>query len=564
MAVPRVFHPVKKQDFTIRTTTVHKKFIVDQNSFATTESGYFKWEGYYTGEKLKIGSRTYPTNSIDGTYKHIIWKSIDSQYYRFPYDRCATLEHSNPRFSRKHLNITASVLRLPYLDYGLSIKPGSVEITNSYFGLNLRDDQNGNLYDVSLDTGSYTDSYNLVGYWSFDNEFRKFKDLANQSHDLFQLNTQADCILNEISFTSKVFEPDETSISKNVRLAEGVHTTTNTGSGFSGYFDGSSYVLTKHRDEFNFAQDQDFTIAFWIRTYGQLQNTATQNYNQIISKKGVIYKQTYGIQKTYLNDQEIEVPYLSSSFINENTDIYPYDFRLYNDLTSDLNKIEFRRSDGINTCSLTGSKSGQWDHIAATKSGSLLSLYINGTLVDSKTDSTGHCLNKHSLMFGANNMNCDIGWTGYLDEIRIFDRAYPQSSIVTLANNANQSMYQTSIVGNVFYRHGTIVMSGMDPKFKNIFDQQWNLKYRGTHQIYNYETLVRIKKGWFNHSTNSTLRRNPNSDLLIDDVTGSLKPYFHTIGLYNESNELVAIGKINQPIQLRDDVDLNLIVKFDG
>lgn len=152
MAVPRVFHPVKKQDFTIRTTTVHKKFVVDQNSFATTESGYFKWEGYYIGEKLKIGSRTYPTNSIDGTYKHIIWKSIDSQYYRFPYDKCATLEHSNPRFTKKYLNITASILRLPYLDYGLSIKPGSVEITNSYFGVNLIDNQYGKLCEVSLDT----------------------------------------------------------------------------------------------------------------------------------------------------------------------------------------------------------------------------------------------------------------------------------------------------------------------------------------------------------------------------------------------------------------------------
>jgi hypothetical protein len=51
--------------------------------------------------------------------------------------------------------------------------------------------------------------------------------------------------------------------------------------------------------------------------------------------------------------------------------------------------------------------------------------------------------------------------------------------------------------------------------------------------------------------------------MYLDDFTGSLSPYITTIGLYNKSNELIAVGKMGQAIKKRDDVDLNVIVKFD-
>ena len=46
-------------------------------------------------------------------------------------------------------------------------------------------------------------------------------------------------------------------------------------------------------------------------------------------------------------------------------------------------------------------------------------------------------------------------------------------------------------------------------------------------------------------------------------ISGTLKPYVTTIGLYNKNYELVAVGKLAQPVQKRDDVDMNFVVRWD-
>ena len=40
-------------------------------------------------------------------------------------------------------------------------------------------------------------------------------------------------------------------------------------------------------------------------------------------------------------------------------------------------------------------------------------------------------------------------------------------------------------------------------------------------------------------------------------------PYITTVGLYDQYGRMLAVGKLGTPIHKRDDVDLNLIVKFD-
>ena len=40
-------------------------------------------------------------------------------------------------------------------------------------------------------------------------------------------------------------------------------------------------------------------------------------------------------------------------------------------------------------------------------------------------------------------------------------------------------------------------------------------------------------------------------------------PYITTLGLYNDAGQLIAVGKLGTPIRKRDNVDMNIIVKFD-
>jgi len=51
---------------------------------------------------------------------------------------------------------------------------------------------------------------------------------------------------------------------------------------------------------------------------------------------------------------------------------------------------------------------------------------------------------------------------------------------------------------------------------------------------------------------------------MADFATGSLfKPYITTIGLYNENNELLVVGKLGQPIKTSNETDTTLIVRWD-
>ena len=46
-------------------------------------------------------------------------------------------------------------------------------------------------------------------------------------------------------------------------------------------------------------------------------------------------------------------------------------------------------------------------------------------------------------------------------------------------------------------------------------------------------------------------------------MSGTLKPYITTVGLYDEQARLLAVGKLAQPIQKLDDVDMNFVVRWD-
>jgi len=52
---------------------------------------------------------------------------------------------------------------------------------------------------------------------------------------------------------------------------------------------------------------------------------------------------------------------------------------------------------------------------------------------------------------------------------------------------------------------------------------------------------------------------------VYDFATGSyFQPYVTTIGLYNDANELVAVGKLAQPVPKSRYTDMTFVVKFDS
>jgi hypothetical protein len=52
---------------------------------------------------------------------------------------------------------------------------------------------------------------------------------------------------------------------------------------------------------------------------------------------------------------------------------------------------------------------------------------------------------------------------------------------------------------------------------------------------------------------------------LIDNVTGSaFNPYATTVGLFNDANELLVVGKLATPYPIPENTDITFIVRWDS
>ena len=588
MAKPSVFKSIKSNDITVKKFKSYKNWTVTNTDYSS--SGYSVLQAIHTTEKTPIGSvesANDPTNSFDGSYQAIVWKSLDHMYYRFPYDPARTTELCNKETVTKFLFISASTIAFPYLKTGEQVKPGSVNISKIDTLtmtplLWLYDDRNGNLYDPAINTSSFAPKNNLVAYWGFNNEFRRFRfnqgNSNNQTIFLPSATNISNIDADKIDFESNIFNPEFKSDIHDVSFIPGITTIdpflSPKNTGLQVDFAGTGYVLTNNHDSYNFGKCDEFAISFWI-TLPVSQSVTASNENYIISKRGVEDVITY--DKTVAKIVQHET--------NVNYNKFPFQLSVFNQSAgvNKSGKIVFRRSDGINTTELSSSSAltGSQYHVVVQKTGSNLELYFDGyldsTIPDVVTDST---TNPAKLIFGAMNKSGSYGLSGSLDEVRIYNTALTQDQVTSLSNidYLLGSAYQTNVVGNVFYKFGQCVVSSCMPTYNDIFNGLWTVKYRSTHTIFEHETFLTVPMDTFNLTLNPTATYKPAAgtsancatsvasepgDAILPDFTGSLRPYITSIGLYNEFGELLVIGKLAQPIQKRDDVDMNFIIRYD-
>ena len=118
-------------------------------------------------------------------------------------------------------------------------------------------------------------------------------------------------------------------------------------------------------------------------------------------------------------------------------------------------------------------------------------------------------------------------------------------------------------IGNVFYNHGMMVLGAIPARFADVI----SVNARGTHTIYETEISCTVQPGEFGMSTNPTLQEyDPQQNQFVyrSFVTSShFKPYITSIGLYDDFGQLLAIGKLNTPIQTPNNMDTTFIVRYD-
>ncbi len=135
------------------------------------------------------------------------------------------------------------------------------------------------------------------------------------------------------------------------------------------------------------------------------------------------------------------------------------------------------------------------------------------------------------------------------------------SSVTFTANDSIVNLYVEAILVNAeFSRNFPNSISVI-----NVSELK-KLQFQGSHLIYEHEYQCTVQEDEFNDTMNISARKikSLQSQDLADFATGSLfKPYVTTIGLYNEDNELLVVGKLGQPIRTSDETDTTFILRWD-
>ena len=147
------------------------------------------------------------------------------------------------------------------------------------------------------------------------------------------------------------------------------------------------------------------------------------------------------------------------------------------------------------------------------------------------------------------------------------------SSSVQIATT-NYEIYPAStitdneLLGNIYYSHGmlTLTKSDIAKRFQEQVLRSGSLSWKGSHTIYEHTYNCRSNQSQLNFTLNPSSYNNTTaSGSVNDNITGSyFQPYVTTVGLYNDANELIAVGKLGQPIPKSQHSDMTFAIKFDA
>ena len=500
---PTVFKKIDVSDVAINPFPAYKSWTIYSGS---ATSSALPLNGVYTDVSVlpALGSElTYnDAANINGRLQSVTYFSINHLFYKNKSEPYKTYGPTNLNRTKKALFQSASILSIPQNKIGESIKPASFSFTSSVSG-SYASDRYGNIYDSAYNTNSI-----IPGV--------KWYEGFNEYFDVSRISYKSQGVL---------YTPGVTTTSGQQRAL-----------GLSAYFSGSGYIESA-LDGF-YDRDHDYAVSFFI------SGTNSTTSNQLVIAKA---------------SQSI-------------TPSYPFRIEL-----SGSNQLIFTTQGSTTFKTFITSSTivtSSWTHIVCQKTGSSLQMYVNGTLQSSVSNSllgvftspftaSARIDNRDTLKIGGFSPN-SLNLQGYLDEIRIFNNALSGSQISALSGRSEGgTLLQTQYVGNVFSKQGLIVFSSADYRVNDLLKTPYTASYRSTVTIHEMNVVTKLDAGDFNMSTNITLTGDDDSTY-YSFVTGStFAPYITTIGLYNDAGQLLAIGKLAQPIRKRNDVDINFLIRLD-
>jgi hypothetical protein len=156
---------------------------------------------------------------------------------------------------------------------------------------------------------------------------------------------------------------------------------------------------------------------------------------------------------------------------------------------------------------------------------------------------------------------------------------------------------QSPIVGNIFYGQGIVTITGTPAlpdtssntlgygygvygttvyganSYSGLSDQDLiqsfinyvnvTMSFSSSLTIYENQYKCTLRENEFNYTLNPTLQTDSSGSLLSYTTSSQWAPYVTTVGLYDEAQNLLAVGKLSQPLPTSATTDTTILVNID-
>lgn len=141
------------------------------------------------------------------------------------------------------------------------------------------------------------------------------------------------------------------------------------------------------------------------------------------------------------------------------------------------------------------------------------------------------------------------------------------SGSIVLEDNAEGSLTVPSgsgvkKVGDIVYTHGIVVVTDLDTVITLQSGSLPTLSWQSSSEIHTYTAHCRIHDYEFNSTLNPTVISGSLGEVEAKFLEPYFNPYITTVGLYNDADELIAVGKLSQPLPKSKDTEMTILVKL--
>lgn len=129
----------------------------------------------------------------------------------------------------------------------------------------------------------------------------------------------------------------------------------------------------------------------------------------------------------------------------------------------------------------------------------------------------------------------------------------------------------STYIGNIMYEHGIVVLTGGE-RTRNYWDEEISTfvnnsniicSFSSSYTIYETQYKCTIGESEYNFTQNPSVISGSNGTPWGFATSASFSPYITTVGLYNDQRDLIAVGKLAQPLPTSKTTDTTILINID-